>query len=68
MNIFRLGLTTLIVGASLSFALTRGMAAEPAIAQNWASQFAAIRDLQITVHDVIVSGDKLVAKVTYTGR
>jgi hypothetical protein len=45
MNTFRLGLTTLIVVASLSFAMPRGKAAEPAIAQNWASQFAAIVEL-----------------------
>jgi predicted ester cyclase len=38
-----------------------------ALTQNWTSQFAAIPDLQIIVHDVIVSGDKLVARLTYTG-
>ena len=38
-----------------------------ALTQNWVSQFAAIPDLQIIVHDVIVSGDKLVARLTYTG-
>ncbi|MEO8154367.1 MAG: ester cyclase [Rhizobacter sp.] len=38
-----------------------------ALTENWRAQFAAIPDLQITVHDIIVSGDKVVARVTYSG-
>jgi predicted ester cyclase len=38
-----------------------------AVTQNWRSQFAAIPDLQITVHDIISSGDKVVARITYAG-
>jgi steroid delta-isomerase-like uncharacterized protein len=37
-----------------------------AITQNWQQQFAAMPDIQITVHDVIASGDKVVAIVTYS--
>jgi predicted ester cyclase len=38
-----------------------------ALTENWRGQFAAIPDLQITVHDVIASGDKVVARITYSG-
>jgi predicted ester cyclase len=38
-----------------------------ALTENWRAQFAAIPDLQITVHDVIASGDKVVARITYSG-
>jgi predicted ester cyclase len=38
-----------------------------AVTKNWAGQFAGIPDLKVIVHDVIVSGDKIVARVTYTG-
>jgi predicted ester cyclase len=39
-----------------------------AVTQNWQQQFAAMPDLQITVHDVIASGDKVVARVTYSAK
>lgn len=38
-----------------------------ALAENWRAQFAAIPDLQITVHDIIASDDKVVARITYSG-
>ena len=38
-----------------------------ALTENWRAQFAAIPDLQITVHDIIASGDKVVARITYSG-
>jgi steroid delta-isomerase-like uncharacterized protein len=38
-----------------------------AVTDNWKSQFAAMPDVQIKVEDVIVSGDKVVARITYTG-
>jgi predicted ester cyclase len=38
-----------------------------AVTDNWKSQFAAIPDVQINVDDIIVSGDKVVARITYTG-
>ena len=41
-----------------------GMAA---LAENWRNQFAAIPDLSIKVHDVIAGGDKVVARITYSG-
>ena len=34
--------------------------------QNWQQQFAAMPDIQVTVPEVISSGDKVVAKVTYS--
>jgi predicted ester cyclase len=37
-----------------------------AVTQNWQQQFAAMPDLQVVVHDVIASGDKVVARVTYS--
>ena len=41
-----------------------GMAA---LAENWRNQFAAIPDLSIKVHDVIAGGDKVVARISYSG-
>jgi steroid delta-isomerase-like uncharacterized protein len=38
-----------------------------AVTENWKGQFAAIPDLQVSVDDVIASGDKVVARITYTG-
>lgn len=38
-----------------------------AITANWQQQFAAIPDLKVTVHDIVVSGDKVVARMTYEG-
>jgi len=38
-----------------------------AVTDNWKSQFAAIPDVQINVDDLIASGDKVVARITYTG-
>jgi steroid delta-isomerase-like uncharacterized protein len=37
------------------------------ITENWKSQFAAIPDVQVKIDDLIVSGDKVVARTTYTG-
>jgi predicted ester cyclase len=37
-----------------------------ALTQNWQQQFAAMPDLKVVVHDVIASGDKVVARVTYS--
>jgi predicted ester cyclase len=37
-----------------------------AVTQNWQQQFAAMPDIQLTLHDVIASGDKVVARVTYS--
>jgi predicted ester cyclase len=39
----------------------------PALTENWKAQFAAIPDLQVTVNDVIVEGNKVVARLTYAG-
>jgi steroid delta-isomerase-like uncharacterized protein len=38
-----------------------------AATENWKGQFAAIPDIQVDVDDVIASGDKVVARITYTG-
>ena len=38
-----------------------------AAAQNWKSQFAAIPDVSVEVHDVIAGGDRIVARTTYSG-
>ena len=37
-----------------------------AVTLNWQQQFVAMPDIQVTVHDVIASGDKVVARVTYS--
>ncbi|MBV9078779.1 MAG: ester cyclase [Methylobacteriaceae bacterium] len=39
----------------------------PALIKNWMSQFAGIPDVRLTLEDEIFSGDKVVARITYSG-
>jgi predicted ester cyclase len=38
-----------------------------ALTENWKGQFQAIPDIKVTLEDAIVTGDKVVARITYTG-
>ena len=38
-----------------------------ALADNWKQQFAAIPDVQVTVQDVVAAGNKVVARLLYSG-
>jgi predicted ester cyclase len=38
-----------------------------ALTDNWKSQFQAIPDIKVTLEDAVLAGDKVVARVTYSG-
>lgn len=38
-----------------------------AVTENWRGQFQAIPDIKVILEDAVITGDKVVARITYTG-
>jgi predicted ester cyclase len=38
-----------------------------AVTENWKGQFQAIPDIKVILEDAVITGDKVVARITYTG-